>query len=51
VYNLAYEFMFGDWLLVAPVVTGNDATGASDTKRNVYLPAGTWIDYADGKTT
>jgi alpha-glucosidase len=51
VFNMADEFLFGDWMLVAPVVTGNNTSGASDTKRNVYLPAGTWIDYTDGKTT
>jgi alpha-glucosidase len=50
VFNMADEFMFGDWLLVAPVVSGNNTTGASNTTRNVYLPAGTWIDYTDGKT-
>jgi alpha-glucosidase len=37
------EWMFGDALLVAPVVT----EGA--TSRNVYLPAGDWLDYASGR--
>ena len=35
------EYMFGDALLVAPVLT------AGATSRTVYLPAGTWIDYND----
>ena len=38
------EFMFGDALLVAPVLT------AGATSRSVYLPRGAWIDYNDGKT-
>ena len=38
------EFMFGDALLVAPVLT------AGATSRSVYLPAGMWIDYNDRKT-
>jgi alpha-glucosidase len=33
------EFMTGDDLLVAPVVK------AGETKRNVYLPKGTWSDF------
>ena len=38
------EYMFGDALLVAPVLT------AGATSRSVYLPRGVWIDYND-KTT
>jgi len=38
------EYMFGDALLVAPIL----AAGA--TSRSVYLPAGTWIDYNDKMT-
>lgn len=39
------EYMYGDELLVAPVI----AAGA--TTRSVYLPSGTWIDYNDKRTT
>ncbi|QKW22363.1 RICIN domain-containing protein [Kitasatospora sp. NA04385] len=42
--NLTSEWMFGDSLLVAPVVEMG-ATGKS-----VYLPAGTWTDWARGTT-
>ncbi|MDC0710475.1 glycoside hydrolase family 31 protein [Stigmatella sp. ncwal1] len=40
--NLTSEWMFGEWLLVAPVVE----QGA--VSKQVYLPAGTWTDYARG---
>jgi alpha-D-xyloside xylohydrolase len=40
VTDLADQYMYGDALLVAPVVTSSD-------KRDVYLPAGEWIDYND----
>jgi alpha-glucosidase (family GH31 glycosyl hydrolase) len=38
------EYMFGDALLVAPVLV------AGATSRPVYLPAGVWIDYNDKVT-
>lgn len=37
-----YQFMSGEWFLVAPVYT--DVT----VRNNIYLPAGKWIDYWDG---
>ncbi len=37
-HHLDLEYMFGDSLLVAPVVT-------SAKRRRVYLPAGEWVDY------
>src|SRR6476660_4267610 len=37
-----YQFMSGEWLLVAPVY--QDAPIRDD----IYLPAGKWIDYWDG---
>ncbi len=36
-------WMFGDNLLVSPVV------GKGQTEKDIYLPAGTWIDYFSGK--
>ena len=41
-YNEKYEYLFGEWILVAPVVSGGSS-------RDVYLPAGEWIDWWDGK--
>jgi len=38
------EWMFGDALLVAPVLT----QGA--TSQTIYLPAGEWFDYASGQS-
>lgn len=37
-------WMFGDWLLVSPVVE----PGA--TEQRIYLPAGVWTDWSSGKT-
>jgi alpha-glucosidase len=37
-------WMFGDYLLVSPVVT------QGQTSKNIYLPAGTWIDFFKGTT-
>lgn len=36
-------WMFGDYLLVSPVVEQGQAS------KDIYLPAGRWIDYASGK--
>ena len=41
-YNEKFEYLFGEWILVAPIVSGG-------TSRNVYLPPGEWIDWWDGK--
>jgi alpha-D-xyloside xylohydrolase len=35
------EYLFGSEILVAPVTTANSS------QRNVYLPAGRWLDYND----
>jgi alpha-glucosidase len=38
-----YQFMSGEWLLVAPVFED------SPIRSEIYLPAGKWIDFWDGK--
>ncbi len=38
-----YQFMSGEWLLVAPVFED------SPVRNDIYLPAGKWIDYWDGR--
>jgi alpha-glucosidase len=37
-------WLFGDWLLVSPVVA------QGQTNKQIYLPAGTWTDWSTGKT-
>lgn len=44
VWNLGDEFLFGDSLLVAPILD-------EGTARRVYLPAGTWTDWWTGRQT
>lgn len=44
-YNLDAQFMFGEELLVAPVVK----KGARS--KNLYLPEGNWINFNDKKTS
>jgi alpha-glucosidase len=41
--NISDEWLLGPFILVAPVLDGHSS-------RNVFLPSGQWIDYADGKT-
>ncbi len=51
------QFMYGDGLLVAPILTGKTKTEngklvldyASTVTREVYLPAGEWIDLNTGE--
>ena len=43
-YSLDTQFMFGEEMLVAPVVK------KSARSRNLYLPEGTWIDFNDKKS-
>jgi alpha-glucosidase (family GH31 glycosyl hydrolase) len=42
VKNYTDAWMFGDWLLAAPVVDKQQAS------KDIYLPSGSWIDYARG---
>jgi len=42
--DITGEFMYGDYLLVAPVLD------SAVVAHKIYLPEGTWIDYANGKT-
>ena len=44
VRNDADAWMFGQWLLVSPVVE------QGQTSKRIYLPAGKWIDWFIGKT-
>ena len=44
VYNLETQYMFGDALLVAPILSTNT------TKKNVYLPEGEWLNLLTGET-
>jgi alpha-D-xyloside xylohydrolase len=42
-YDKDLQYMFGPWLLVAPVYDEGE-------ERTVYLPEGQWIDYWSGQT-
>ena len=44
VANHTDAWMFGDWLMVAPVVD------KQQKNKSIYLPAGTWTDYFRGVT-
>ena len=59
VANIDDQFVYGDALLLAPVLTCNTKTNengktvldyASTVTREVYLPAGEWIDLNTGET-
>ena len=41
--NDVQSWLFGDWLLVSPVVEQGQTT------KRIYLPAGTWTDWSSGK--
>ena len=41
--NDVQSWLFGDWLLVSPVVE------QGQTEKRIYLPAGTWTDWFSGK--
>ena len=38
-----YQYMYGPWLLVSPVFK------AGETRDNIYLPEGEWIDWENGE--
>jgi alpha-glucosidase (family GH31 glycosyl hydrolase) len=44
VSNYVDAWMFGDWMLAAPIVD------KGQTEKSIYLPSGTWIDYFKGTT-
>ena len=44
-----YQYMLGEWLLVAPVFTSMKVNRGW-RKEDIYLPAGRWVDYWDGRT-
>ncbi len=44
VHHLSDQYLFGDDLLVAPMLTAS-------TRRRVYLPAGVWTDFRTGERT
>ena len=45
-----YQFMFGPWLLVAPVYQDTEADEqGNDIRNGIYLPRGLWYDMFTGK--
>ncbi|RYZ49593.1 MAG: DUF5110 domain-containing protein, partial [Proteobacteria bacterium] len=47
VHDLGSQFLLGPSILVAPVLTGTNNEPA--TRRDIYLPEGSWVDLHDGK--
>ena len=47
-YNSKDEYLFGDEMLVAPVVAPGDKDSGLTTEK-VWLPAGEWIEWPSGK--
>lgn len=47
VHDLGSQFLLGPSILVAPVLTGSNNEPA--TRRDIYLPEGSWVDLHDGK--
>ena len=47
--NTEYQFLYGPYFLIAPIYqdTNSDDQG-NDSRNNIYLPQGTWIDYLSG---
>lgn len=48
---LRYQYMFGPWILVAPVYKETDIKADGDDIRDgIYLPKGLWADFFTGET-
>ncbi|OLE27145.1 MAG: glycoside hydrolase, partial [Catenulispora sp. 13_1_20CM_3_70_7] len=45
-YTFAHEYLYGDNVLVAPIITPNDANGNGSV--SAWIPPGTWTDYFTG---
>lgn len=46
-----YQYMYGPNFLVAPIYQNTKAdTIGNDIRNNIYLPAGSWVDYLTGQT-
>ena len=43
-----YQFMSGEWMMVAPVYKRGDWRGAC-VRENIYFPEGNWYDYRTGE--
>jgi alpha-glucosidase (family GH31 glycosyl hydrolase) len=47
--NVSDEWMFGEWLLAAPVLRSQlPSSGEQATVRSIYLPPAEWVDYFRG---
>jgi alpha-glucosidase (family GH31 glycosyl hydrolase) len=46
VADLSTEYLFGDSILVAPILSGSNNN--PDVSRKIYFPKGTWIDLHNG---
>ena len=46
-----YQYLFGPWLLVAPVYEATAAADSlgNDVRHGIYVPEGTWYDYFTGE--
>jgi len=47
-YGAIREYLYGDAVLVAPIVSPNDASG--NATASVWVPPGSWTDYFTGTT-
>ena len=49
VASMVDQWMFGDWILCAPVLEKMGTGKGESTTQRIYLPAGDWTDYFQGK--